>query len=482
MALNLSLHKRQSEAFVSPATEILYGGAAGGGKSHLIRVLATILATEVKGLQIYLFRRLSDDLYKNHMEGAGGFYSLLNEWFDSKLVKFNGQKNVIEFWNKSKIWLSHCQYEKNLIKYQGPEIHVLLIDELTHFTESMYRFLRGRLRLGDLKVPEKWKAKLPLVLCGTNPGGIGHNWVKKMFISMAKPMQCRRMSKKEGGMLRQYVPAKLEDNPTLIENDPDYVDRLEGLGNDALVKAMKDGDWDLVMGGAFDDVWDRNKLVVPRFKIPHSWRIDRSFDWGSTHPFSCGWWAESDGTEAELPDGSTFCPPKGSLIRIYEWYGCKEGESNKGLKLSAKKVAEGISEREAALKKGGWIKGDVKPGPADNEISAVKEKDSGTIADRMESVGVRWTKSDKSPGSRINGLELARERMLESLKDNPEDPAIYFMDECLATIELLPVLPRDEDKPDDVDTDAEDHVWDDIRYKVLASKPRAMDINMGFAS
>lgn len=482
MALNLALHERQSQAYISPATEILYGGAAGGGKSHLMRVLAIMIATEVKGVQIYLFRRLSDDLYKNHMEGAGGFYALLDEWIETKKVKYNAQKGFLRFWNGSKIWLSHCQYEKDRFKYQGPEIHVLLIDELTHFTETIYRFLRGRCRLGGLKIPEKWKNKLPLVLCGSNPGGVGHNWVKKTFISRSKPMECKRATKKEGGMIRQYIPAKLADNPTLAENDPDYEARLEGLGNEALVKAMKDGNWNLVMGGAFDDVWEDKKLVVPRFKIPHSWRVDRSFDWGSSHPFSCGWWAESDGTEAKLPDGSTFCPPKGSLIRLSEWYGCKEGESNKGLKLSAKKVAEGIKEREAALKKGEWVNGEIFAGPADNEITAVKEKDSGTIADRMASAGIRWKKSDKSPGSRINGLELTRERMLEALKDNPEDPAIYFMDECLATIELLPVLPRDEKKLDDVDTTAEDHIWDDIRYRVLATKRKAMNINMGMAS
>src|SRR5690606_31152314 len=98
----------------------------------------------------------------------------------------------------------------------------------------------------------------------------------------------------EGGMMRQFIPALLEDNPTLQENDPDYETRLEGLGNAALVRAMRKGDWDIVSGGMFDDVWDRAVHVLKPFPVPDSWRVDRSCDWGSSKPFSFGWWAESD--------------------------------------------------------------------------------------------------------------------------------------------------------------------------------------------
>src|SRR5690606_23412118 len=117
------------------------------------------------------------------------------------------------------------------------------------------RYLRGRTRLGGLKVPEKYANKLPLALSGANPGGVGHNWVKRSWIDLAPPMAITPMAKAEGGMRRQFVPAKLSDNPTMADNDPDYADRLEGLGNPALVKAMLDGDWNLVAGGALDDVW-----------------------------------------------------------------------------------------------------------------------------------------------------------------------------------------------------------------------------------
>ena len=475
--LNLDLHPQQSLAFQSEANEILYGGAAGGGKSHLMRVEAITLCSQIKGLQVYLFRRISDDLYKIHMEGAGGFYAMLEPWFKAKLVRFNGSKNFLEFWNGSKIWLSHCQYEKDRFKYQGAEIHVLLIDELTHFTDKIYRFLRNRVRLGDLKFPDQFRGKLPLILCGSNPGGEGHQWVKRTFVDSAPPLKPHRTPKKEGGMLRQYIPAKLQDNPTLLKNDPDYIDRLEGLGNPALVKAMKDGDWNIVAGGALDDVWS-DRLILPRFKIPKSWTIDRSFDWGSSHPFSVGWWAQSDGTEVEFEDGSIFCPPAGSLIQIAEWYGTREPGTNEGLKLSSEELASGIKEHDETLLTTGWIQSPVKPGPADNQIRNVIDKAVPTIESVMARKKVTWTKSDKSPGSRVIGLELLRTRMKEAGKDQPEKPAIYFMEHCTTSISILPTLPRDEKKPEDVDTHAEDHAYDMVRYRVLATAKKAKIINL----
>lgn len=466
-ALDLRLHERQTEAFLSPATEILYGGAAGGGKSHLMRVLAIMLCAEVPGLQVYLFRRLSDDLYKNHMEGPGGFFALLAPWIGAGWVKFNASKNFLEFWNGAKVWLSHCQYEKDKIKYQGPEIHVLLVDELTHFTESIYRYLRGRCRLGGLKVPEKYAGKLPLVLAGSNPGGVGHNWVKAAFISPAKPGEIREMPKEEGGMRRQYIPAKLADNPTMSENDPDYADRLAGLGNAALVKAMLDGDWDIVAGGALDDVWSP-RVILPRFAVPAGWRVDRSFDWGSAKPFAVIWWAECDGTEATLPDGSRFAPPKGSLIALHEWYGAKG--PNEGLRLPSGEIAAGIKEREKLLTASRWITATPIAGPADNAISAVSQPGTPTIADEMAKAGIRWTESDKAPGTRKIGLDLLRARIKEAGKERPEAPALFVMDHCRELLAHLPVLPRDAKNPDDVDSDAEDHDYDATRYRVLATR------------
>jgi hypothetical protein len=305
-----------------------------------------------------------------------------------------------------------------------------------------------------------------MILCGSNPSGVGHTWVKRSFVDFAPPLEVVRTPKSEGAMLRQFIPSRLDDNPT---QDADYADRLSGLGDDALIRAMLEGDWNIVAGGALDDVWSP-RCIVPRFKVPSSWRLDRAFDWGSEHPFSVGWFAESDGTEATLEDGTIFAPPKGSIIQFGEWYGTPSIGTNKGLRLSSKEIAEGVNERESDFAAGEWISGKVNAGVADNQISNVIDKSVPTIAETMAREGVRWTKSDKSAGSRVVGLNLMRDRLREASKDYPESPALYFMDHCRASISILPTLPRDKLKPEDVDTKAEDHVYDMVRYRVLAGK------------
>lgn len=484
-AIDIRLHPRQTEALQTLATEVLYGGAAGGGKSHLMRSAAIIWCSEIPGLQVYLFRRVSEDLYKNHMAGAGSFPELLAPWLASGHVKFNGTKNFLEFWNGSRIWLCHCQHEKDMFKYQGAEIHVLMIDELTHFTERIYRYLRGRLRLGGLKIPAKYQGRFPRAVNGSNPGGVGHTFVRRMFLNGAGPMTIREMDKAEGGMRRQYIPAKMQDNPTLMENDPGYLLKLEGLGSADLVKAMKEGDWNIVAGGALDDVWVERHLILPRFKIPAGWRLDRSLDWGSAKPFSVGWWAEADGTEAIMPAaeltfldgtkrtyraGEKFCPVRGSFIRFHEWYGSPEVGSNVGLRMGSPDVARGILKREAELRAYGWISGVVHPGPADNSIWTKDDDSSDSIGKKMKAERVEWIESDKSPGSRAIGLQVVRDRCEAAAKR--EGRAIYFMEHLAASRGTLPVLPRDPNKPEDVDTDSEDHVYDEVKYKVLSDAKR----------
>lgn len=482
--IDVHLHPKQGQALLSGANEILYGGAAGGGKSHLMRVLAILLCMAVPNLQVYIFRKHFGDLYKNHMEGPSGFPALLWTLIKARLVKINYSNNNIRFWNGAVIHLCHLQHEKDLLKYQGAEIHVLLVDELTHFTEKEYRFLRNRVRIGGLEIPDEGlipgvslRSKVPMILCGSNPGSKGHVWVKRTFVDYAPPLEVNRTRKAEGGMLRAYIPARLDDNPTLMLNDPDYIDRLEGLGDPALIRAMKEGDWNIVAGGALDDVWS-DRVILPRFKIPKGWRIDRSFDWGSTHPASVGWWAESNGeevtyTEKRLENGKLVeyevtrsFPPK-TLIRIHEWYITKELGTNQGLKLSPVAIAEGIKQRERELRENGWISGVVLSGPADGQIYQETRTDVDTIADVMAKADIRWVKADKSPGSRTNGLALVRQRL-----ETEEGPGLYFMNHCRAAISLLPVLPRDEKNTEDVDTDAEDHLYDDVRYRVLAGSNR----------
>lgn len=328
--------------------------------------------------------------------------------------------------------------------------------------------------------PEKDNPDLPpiplTVFATTNPSGIGHNWVRRRFVDPAPPGKIVRqeteifnpatkqneiVTKKQVRIFSSY-----KENPYL---SADYIASLKNNPDENLRRAWLNGDWDIVAGGAFDDIWKRSVHVLPRFKVPKTWRIDRSFDWGSSHPFSVGWWAEANGEEVHLPDGRLFAPPPGTLIRIAEWYGSDEPGTNTGKKMSAPDVAEGIKFREEFLREN-WVDSEIWPGPADNQIRNVNEQGVDTIEKKMADKGVRWTSSDKSPGSRINGLQLARDRLEASLRG--EGAGLYVMDNCRAFISLVPTLPRDEVKIDDIDTKAEDHIWDETRYRVLKGANR----------
>lgn len=458
--LRFDLHRRQSLAFQSEATEILYGGAAGGGKSYLQRVAAIDACVSVPGLQSYIFRRTHPELMDTHVVGPSGFLSMLGPWVQRGIAKINLSDMRIDFpQTRAAIHLCHCQHEKDVTKYQGAEIHFLLPDELTHFPASIYSYLRARVRLGGLKVPEEFAGKFPRILASSNPGGIGHNWVKAAFIDQHPPMEVWRAARSDGGMLRQFIPAKLEDNPTLTENDPGYADRLAGLGNPALIRAMLDGDWNIVAGGALDDVWSRDRHVVRPFDIPKSWKVDRSFDWGSSKPFSVGWWAESNGEDVEI-GGEKRSFPKGTLFQIGELYGWN-GKPNEGSRRIATEIARQIAADEKVL----GIKDRCIPGPADSAIFAVEN--GASIAADMLKAGIQWTPAEKGPGSRKNGLERVRQYLKSGLSSPLESPGLFFFETCVHSIRTLPALPRDPKIADDVDTDSEDHAYDMVRYRVM---------------
>jgi hypothetical protein len=415
----------------------------------------------IQGLQCYLFRRTYPELISSHLEGPGSFLEILAPWIEHGYAKVNISSLDIQFpANRSAIHLRHCQYETDLPKYQSAEIHALGLDEVTHFTERMYRFLRSRVRLGSLAIPEVYRGRFPRVIVASNPGGIGHNWVKASWIDPKPAGEVWRAPIAEGGMLRQFIAARLEDNPTLVENDPDYAAKLSGLGSAELVRAMLEGDWNIVAGGALDDVWNPVRHVVSPFPIPADWSVDRSFDWGSSKPFSVGWWAESNGEEVALRDGEKRSYPRGTLFQVGELYGWN-GKANEGSRRIATEIAREILSAEKAM----GIHGRVRSGPADSAIFAVENGTS--IADDMARVGVAWEPCEKGPGSRANGLERVRQYLKASLASPMEQPGLFFFSTCRHSIRTIPVLPRDAKKIDDVDTDAEDHAFDMVRYRVM---------------
>jgi hypothetical protein len=260
-----------------------------------------------------------------------------------------------------------------------------------------------------------------------------------------------------------------------MEADPGYLDSLkQDAQSEAQYRAWVHGDWDIVSGGMFDDIWDRSVHWVPPFDIPHSWKIDRSFDWGESKPFSVGWWAESDGTDVRLRSGKWASTVRGDLFRIGEWYGWN-GEPNQGCKLVSTEISAGMIERELGL----GIYDRCVAGPADTNIfSGFDGKMS--IADEMAKPvrlpngrvyrGITWTPAQKGPGSRATGWSLVRKALHNSKRRGNlprEKPGLFIFDTCEQFSRTFPVLPRDEKKPDDIDTEAEDHIADETRYRVV---------------
>lgn len=488
------LQGSQTLAVSSPCNHTLYTGTRGPGKTDA---------------QIMFFRRhvglgygpfwkgvIFDREYKN----LDDLIAKTFRWF----TKFNdGARFLASKADYRWVWptgeqllFRQAKKEQDYYNFHGQEFPFIGWNELTKYPNSkLYDLMMSCNRTSFLPLEHSPRSlatlaieplpEIPLcIFSTTNPHGPGHNWVKERFIDaspagkilkIVTEVYNPRTQRRENVTKTQvWLFGTYQENRFL---SPEYVAELESITDENKRKAWLHGDWDIVAGGVLDDLWGKH-LIKPRFKVPRGWRLDRSFDWGSTHPFSIGWWAEANGEEVEMPDGTKWAPAKGSYIRIAEWYGAKPNKSktgyiNEGLMLSAGQIADGIKEREKQMTEQGWISGPVMAGPADNQIRDVREQDVDSIEVKMAAKGVLWTASDKSPGSRRNGLGLLRDRLLYS--KTGEKAGIYFTDNCRAAITTLPTLSRDPDNEEDVDTDGEDHAYDEIRYKCL-SKSREVKI------
>jgi len=294
-----------------------------------------------------------------------------------------------------------------------------------------------------------------------NPYGVGHNWVKDYFIDPAPPGVIIRGN----GMPRVRIHGHLSENKILLKADPDYVAKLTSISDENKRKAWLQGSWDIVAGGMFDGVWREEVHSIRPFAIPPRWRIDRSFDWGSSAPFSVGWWAVSDGTEVVIGTDDDGEPikrafPRGTLFRIAEWYGWS-GKANEGCRMLASEVGRGIVRLETEM----GIRGRVEAGPADSSI--FDTQNGVCIAEDMGRTGVRWERADKSPGSRRNGWEKMRDMFAACLDFPMERAGLFSFDTCRHFLRTVPSIARSKKDPDDVDTDAEDHCADEVRYRCL---------------
>lgn len=449
--MDIELQPKQQIGFTTQATEFLYGGAAGGGKSVLLRASAIRWCMEVPGIQVYLFRRTLRDLRDNHLRGPFSFFVLLGDFIKTGHVKYRSVENEFHFWNGAILHMCYCDSESDVEGYRGAEMHILLMDELTHFSEFQFRFLRHRVRIAGLKIPAKYKGLLPRIECGSNPGSVGHAWVKRTFINPKAELEIWRCPPDEGGMLRQFIPAKLSDNAHLMRDDPNYADRLRGMGSDHLVRAQLDGDWNIVAGQAFEKL-RRDLHALDPMEPPEEALIFGALDWGSSRPFSFGMWFVSPGCDGTI-GGMPVWIQAGAIVCYNEWYGYT-GKPNDGLRLEVAEVADGMKEK--------W--GGRRPAYTVADPSMWKVDGSPSHAETMLGRGVVLRRADNS---RIAGYLQVRDR----IAGNEEGPMLYATTNCHHGFwRTMPDIIMDERHVEDVSTTGEDHAYDQTRY-ACGSRP-----------
>lgn len=301
---------------------------------------------------------------------------------------------------------------------------------------------------------------VPCQMKGTcNPGGPGHTWVKARYrldrfpggyepftFEFTNPFTGKKVSK-----TRVFIPSRVTDNQYLGD---DYVASLQMSGSESLVRAWLMGDWD-VIEGAFFDCWRADRHVVEPFEIPEHWTVARSFDWGFAKPFSVGWWAIA--SEATRLSNNLWLP-RGGLVRFAEWYGATAPDT--GMRLQADQIADGI----LYLEKGLGIE-KISLSVADTAIFAEQGAGLGykgpTIAEQMAKRGVRFQPADKR---RNQGWDQMRGRMIG---DGDKNPMLVVTTKCQDFIRTVPVLQHDKLRPEDLDTDGEDHAADEARYMCM---------------
>ena len=441
---------RQAVFMARPEDEALYGGAAGGGKSDtlVLEALRQIHLPCYKGLILRkTYPQLSELLEKSQR-----YYPLVDRG-----AVYNASEHVWKFSSGAKIFFGSLPHPKDKYNYQGQAYDYIAFDELTQFTWEEYSYLFSRNRPGG-------PGTRCYIRATANPGGIGHGWVKERFITPAPPMRTVWESVKvrfpdgreeERRRSRIFVPSTVFDNAVLLRNDPDYLTRLATLP-EAERKALLYGDWDSFSGQVFtewrndpDRYGDRvGTHVISPFRIPKSWRILRGFDWGYTRPFSVGWYAVDH---------------DGRLYRIRELYGCRADSSgrpipNVGVCKNADEIARMIRRVEAEDPNlmGRSIRGVADP--------AIYQRNGGaSIGELMEREGVYW---DKADNTRLAGKAQLHNRLAF---DGQGIPMLYVFSTCRHFIRTVPALVYSQVDVEDVNTEGEDHIYDECRYVCMAN-------------
>ena len=409
----------QTDFLAAPETDVLYGGAAGGGKSYAMLVDPLRFAHKAAHRALILRRSMpelrelidkSRELYPKAFPGC----------------KFREVEKIWTFPSGAKLEFGFLERDADVYRYQGQAYSWIGFDEITHLaTEFSWNYLSSRLRTTDPDIT-------PYMRCTANPGGIGAHWVKKRYVTPSAPNESF-----EGvdGLTRRFIPARLEDNPYLAK-DGRYEQMLKSLP-DVQRRQLLEGNWEITEGAAFTE-FDTEAHVITPFEIPVGWERVKGIDYGYASESACIW--------------ATIDPTDGTLIIYRELY-------RKG--LTGVDLADLITKMELADP---WSV----QGVLDTAAWSRTGTTGPTVGETLQRAGHKLRRADKN---RVQG----KIQMHEYLKVQPNGrPKLQIFNTCPNLIRELQSIPLDKNNPEDVDTHAPDHAYDALRYLIM-SRPRVHD-------
>lgn len=373
---------------------------------------AYLYALKYKKSKQLILRRTFPDLEKSLIRVSRDLYR-------QDLCEYNGSKHTYTFINGSIIDFGYINNESDVYQYQSAEYDVIRFDELTHFTEFMYVYMMSRLR-GANSYPKQMKSS-------TNPGNVGHGFVRKRFIDIAPPDTTIQTA----NGTRRFIPAKVQDNAFLISADPEYIKRLENLPDEEK-KALLYGSWDVFKGQYFTE-WNRDIHVIDPFPIPRDWKRFRAMDWGYNDPCAIGWFAVG-------PDHHIY---------LYRELTMQETLSRD----VAKRIVELSEDEKIAY---------TVASPDMWQTRGHSDIEGESIAETFARNGVPLMKADNS---RVIGWNRVR----ENLAIAPDGkPYVQVFKSCLKLIETIPLMIYDEKNSEDVADNLPDHWCEMFRYGLMS--------------